>query len=84
NDEQPINIGTGQEVSIQQLAEMLKDVSGWQGNLVFDSTKPDGSPRKVMQSDRIHALGWQHKTELRNGLEKAFLWFDENQRAARL
>jgi len=84
NDEQPINIGTGQEVSIQQLAEMLKDVSGWQGNLVFDVTKPDGAPRKVMQNDRIHALGWQHKTELRNGLEKAFAWFDENQRAARL
>ena len=84
NDEQPINIGTGQEISIQQLAEMLKDVSGWQGNLVFDVTKPDGAPRKVMQNDRIHALGWQHKTELRNGLEKAFAWFDENQRAARL
>ena len=84
NDEQPINIGTGQEVSIQQLAEMLKDVSGWQGNLVFDVTKPDGAPRKVMQNDRIHALGWQHQTELRNGLEKAFAWFDENQRAARL
>lgn len=84
NDEQPINIGTGQEVSIQQLAEMLKDVSGWQGNLVFDVTKPDGAPRKVMQNDRIHALGWQHKTELLNGLEKAFAWFDENQRAARL
>ncbi|MDB2324472.1 GDP-L-fucose synthase [Alphaproteobacteria bacterium] len=84
NDEQPINIGTGQEVSIQQLAEMLKDVSGWQGNLVFDVTKPDGAPRKVMQNDRIHALGWQHKTELRNGLKKAFSWFDEHQRAARL
>ena len=84
NDEQPINIGTGQEVSIQQLAEMLKDVSGWQGNLVFDVTKPDGAPRKVMQNDRIHALGWQHQTELRNGLEKAFAWFDENQRVARL
>jgi GDP-L-fucose synthase len=84
NDEQPINIGTSQEVSIQQLAEMLKDVSGWHGNLLFDTTKPDGSPRKVIQNDRIHALGWRHKTELRNGLEKTFSWFDENHRTARL
>ncbi len=79
NHEQPINIGTGDEVSIRQLAMALQEISGWKGDLLFDANKPDGSPRKVMQSDRIHQLGWRHKTDLKVGLENAFVWFESNQ-----
>jgi len=84
NDEAPINIGTGEETSICELAELLKEISGWKGTLKFDSGKPDGAPRKVMNNDRIHNLGWQHSTQLKTGLKKAYDWFSENQSLARL
>jgi GDP-L-fucose synthase len=83
NSEDPINIGSGEEISIQQLAEMMREISGWEGNLVFDTSKPDGAPRKVMQNKRIHELGWRHKIGLRSGLEQAFAWFDKNQTIAK-
>ena len=83
NDAQHINVGTGEEVSIRDLAELLKDISGWKGKLIFDTSRPDGSPRKIMQNHRIHQLGWRHKTDLANGLGKAFSWFNENQDTAR-
>jgi GDP-L-fucose synthase len=79
NDEAPINIGTGEETSIRELAEILKDISGWKGALKFDTNKPDGAPRKVMNNDRIHDLGWQHSTQLKTGLQQAYQWFSENQ-----
>ena len=79
NDNAPINIGTGEETSIRELAEILRDISGWQGALEFDTRKPDGAPRKVMNSDRLHDLGWQHSTHLKNGLKQAYQWFAENQ-----
>ena len=83
NDEAPINIGTGEETSIRQLAEMLKDISCWKGELKFDATKPDGAPRKVMNNDSIHHLGWQHSTQLRAGLQQTYQWFSENQGSVR-
>jgi GDP-L-fucose synthase len=79
NDNAPINIGTGEETSIRELAEILKDISGWKGELKFDTNKPDGAPRKVMNNDRIHDLGWQHSTQLKTGLQQAYQWFSENQ-----
>ncbi len=75
NDDAPINIGTGEETSIRELAEILKDISGWKGALKFDTSKPDGAPRKVMNNDRIHDLGWQHSTQLKTGLQHAYQWF---------
>ena len=83
NDEALINIGTGDETSIRELAEILKDISGWEGALKFDTSKPDGALRKVMNNDRIHELGWQHRTQLRMGLRQAYEWFSKNQDLAR-
>ena len=83
NDDAPINIGTSEETSIRELAEILKDISGWKGALKFDTSKPDGALRKVMNNDRIHKLGWQHSTQLKTGLEQAYKWFSENQGLAR-
>ena len=83
NNEAPINIGTGEETSIRELAEILKDISGWKGALKFDTSKPDGALRKVMNNDRIHSLGWQHSTPLETGLQRAYQWFLENQDVVR-
>lgn len=70
-----LNIGSGQEVSIRELAELICDVVGFDGDVQFDPTKPDGTPRKLLDSTRIHELGWRHKIELREGLEKTYAWF---------
>ena len=67
-----INIGTGEDVSIRELAETVKDVLGFRGSLVFDASKPDGTPRKLMDVTRLHTLGWHHKTTLQDGIAKTF------------
>lgn len=67
-DAELINIGTGEEVSIYQLAEIIKEITGCPGKITFDTTKPDGTPRKLMDSSRLHALGFRHKTSLREGI----------------
>ena len=68
SDEQFVNIGSGQEVSIQELAEMIKEIVGFEGELVFDTSKPDGTPRKLMDSGRLMGIGYETEIELRNGL----------------
>lgn len=73
-----INVGTGCDVTIRELAESLADVVGFQGRIVFDSSKPDGSPRKLMNVDRLRTLGWQYKIGLRDGLESAYRWYVDN------
>lgn len=73
-----INIGTGEDLSIKELADMIKDIIGFEGEIVFDSSKPDGTPRKQMDVSRLHALGWKHRTSLRQGIELAYQWFLEN------
>ncbi|MFW2488481.1 GDP-L-fucose synthase family protein [Clostridium chromiireducens] len=72
------NIGTGKEISIRGLAEMVKEVVGYEGELVFDASKPDGTPRKLLDVSRIEEAGWKYKVELRDGIEKAYKWFIEN------
>jgi GDP-L-fucose synthase len=64
-----INIGTGQDVTIRELAEIVARVLGYKGTLVFDATKPDGTPRKLMDVGRLHRLGWQHTTSLEQGIQ---------------
>lgn len=64
-----INIGTGEDVTIRELAELAAKVVGYRGNLVFDSSKPDGTPRKLMDVSRLHALGWKHTIALERGIE---------------
>jgi len=79
NDEPPlINIGTGQEITIRELAETVADVMGFKGNLVFDASKPDGTPRKVMDVGRIHALGWRHTVPLRDGIRRVLQQFNDS------
>lgn len=72
------NIGTGKEITIRGLAEMVKEVVGYEGELVFDASKPDGTPRKLLDVSRLEKAGWKYKTELRDGIEKSYKWFVEN------
>lgn len=67
-----LNIGTGEEVSIKELALLIREVVGFTGDLVFDTTKPDGTPRKLCDASRIHALGWKHKIGLEEGVRSTF------------
>jgi GDP-L-fucose synthase len=73
-----INVGSGQEISIRDLALLVQNVVGFTGTLVFDTDKPDGTPRKLADSSRINALGWRHTVELRDGIAGAYKWFLEN------
>lgn len=75
----PVNVGTGTDVTIRELAEMVRDVVGFEGELRFDTSKPDGTPRKLMDVSRINANGWKAKTSLREGMEKTYQWFLEHE-----
>ncbi|GIM33800.1 GDP-L-fucose synthase [Paraclostridium bifermentans] len=76
--EQHVNIGTGEEVSIRQLAETVKDVVGFEGELMFNADMPDGTPRKLTTVNKLHCLGWKHKVSLNEGIKLAYTWFLEN------
>lgn len=76
--EQHVNIGTGEEVSIRQLAETVKEVVGFEGELVFNSNMPDGTPRKLTTVDKLHGLGFMHKVSLNEGIRMAYEWFLAN------
>jgi len=78
-----INIGTGEDLSIRELAEALRDVIHPTAQLVFDTSKPDGSPRKLLDVSRLHALGWRHRMSLREGLASTYQWFLDNQGSLR-
>jgi GDP-L-fucose synthase len=78
SDERLINVGTGQEVSIGELAGKVRDIVGYKGRLAFDSSKPDGMPRKLLDSSRILALGWRPKIGLDDGLSETYQWFLKN------
>ena len=73
-----INIGSGDEVSIKSIAETIKKVSDYKGNLSFDTTKPDGNPRKLLDSSKILKLGWKPEISLNDGLKTTYKWFKEN------
>jgi nucleoside-diphosphate-sugar epimerase len=74
-----INVGTGQDVSIRELAELLADVTGFKGRLSFDTSKPDGTPRKLMDVSRLSSMGWTASTDLRSGVEQTYEWFKANE-----
>jgi len=76
-----INIGTGEEVSIRELALLIKEVTAFAGELVFDTSKPDGTPRKLSDVSRLHALGWRHRIGLAEGLRDTYEWYLENVRS---
>lgn len=70
-----INIGTGEDISIRELAELIKDIVRYKGEIKFDTSKPDGTPRKLLDVLRLHELGWKHKTSLEEGIRKTYEWF---------
>ncbi|KMQ51540.1 GDP-L-fucose synthetase [Chitinispirillum alkaliphilum] len=72
NDSEIVNIGSGIEVSIKELAYTIKEVVGYEGKIVFDPTKPDGTPRKLLDCTKIHSMGWNHRYELGEGLRSAY------------
>ena len=77
---EPINIGTGEEVSMLELARMIQDITGYQGDIVMDTSKPDGMMRRLCDSTKIHELGWKSSVSLRDGVEKLYRWYLEQQR----
>lgn len=78
DEEGHINIGSGEEVSMKELAEEIASVVDFHGELIYDTEKPDGAPRRLVDSTRIHELGWQHKVSLRDGIERAYRYFLSN------
>ena len=70
-----INVGSGQEVSIRELALLIKQVVGYEGGVAFDANKPDGTPRKLADASRIHALGWRHRIGLEEGVRNTYAWY---------
>ena len=72
NEKEIVNIGCGEDISIKELAAIVKEVTGFDGDLKFDTSKPDGTPRKLLDVSKIHKLGWQHKTTLKDGLINAY------------
>jgi len=73
-----INVGTGEDLSIRELAEMVREIVYRQAKLTFDATKPDGTPRKLLDVSRLHALGWRHRVPLRQGIVSTYEWFLAN------
>jgi GDP-L-fucose synthase len=78
-----VNVGTGEDLTIRELAETVRDIVHPGARLVFDTTKPDGTPKKLLDVSRLHALGWRHRIGLREGIESSYRWFLENREHAR-
>jgi GDP-L-fucose synthase len=78
-----VNVGTGEDLTIRELAEMVRDIVHPGATLAFDASKPDGTPKKLLDVSRLHALGWRHRIGLREGIESSYRWFLENHDHAR-
>jgi GDP-L-fucose synthase len=78
SNEEHINVGVGSGVTIRELAEIVAKIVGVENRLRFDTSKPDGMPRKLMASDKLFAMGWRPKTALEDGLRKTYAWYIEN------
>lgn len=75
SDSEIVNIGTGEDIKIKDLALLIKEIVGFNGEIINDTSKPDGTPRKLLDVSKLHNLGWQHKTSLHDGIEKTYQWF---------
>ncbi len=80
DDPSIVNIGTGEDVSIKELAEMIKHVVGYEGEIIWDTTKPDGTPRKLLDVSKINGLGWKHKISMEDGIKSAYEWYKNNEK----
>lgn len=72
------NVGTGEDLTIKELAETIQKIIGHKGEIIWDSAKPDGTPRKLMDVSKMHELGWKHQVELKDGIQQTYNWFLEN------
>jgi GDP-L-fucose synthase len=79
-----INVGTGKDVSIEELAHTIKDVIGFKGSIVWDASKPDGTPKKLLDVSKLNNLGWKSETSLENGIKQTYDWFKNNYKNSRL
>ena len=79
DDAEHINVGTGEDVTIKELAETIVDVVGYKNDYEWDTDKPNGTPRKVLNVDKIKSLGWEPKIGLREGIESTYKWYVENE-----
>jgi GDP-L-fucose synthase len=70
-----INIGTGEDLTIAEFAELMAKIVGYQGNIVYDTTRPDGTPRKLLDVSKAHSYGWKHQIKLEDGLRQTYAWF---------
>jgi GDP-L-fucose synthase len=77
DDAEIVNVGTGEDVAIRELAELVRDVVGYAGDIVQDTSKPDGTPRKLLDVGKLHALGWRARIGLREGIESTYRWYRE-------
>jgi GDP-L-fucose synthase len=73
-----INVGTGKELTISELSELVVKTVGFQGTINFDATKPDGTMRKLIDVSKLHSLGWTHKVEIEDGVRKLFEWYQDS------
>ena len=73
-----VNIGVGEDLTIRDLAELIKDIVGYEGEIVFDTSKPDGTPRKLLDVTKLHSLGWQAKISLEDGIKQAYNWYTDH------
>jgi GDP-L-fucose synthase len=84
DEPEPINIGVGEDLPIRELAELVAEIVGYRGELVFDTSKPDGTPRKLLDVSKIHGLGWKAQIGLRDGLTETYRWYREQLAAGQL
>jgi len=84
DEPEPINVGVGEDLSIRELAEMVADIVGYEGELEFDASKPDGTPRKLLDVSKLHGLGWRAEIGLREGLERTYAWYLEQLTSGRV
>lgn len=75
-----INVGTGKELTIRELSELVVKAVGFKGTVEFDASKPDGTPRKLIDVEKLHSLGWTHKVEIEDGVQKLFEWYQDSLR----
>ncbi|WP_018248087.1 GDP-L-fucose synthase [Orenia marismortui] len=80
SDEIHVNIGTGEDIEIRELAQIIKEVVGYEGEIVNDLSKPDGTSRKLLDVSRLHDLSWKHKVELEEGIRRVYEWYVENEK----
>ena len=75
NDSKFVNIGTGEDITVKKLAKLIQGVVGHKEEIIWDSSKPDGTPRKLLDVNRLHELGWQHKINLESGIKQIYKWY---------